>query len=86
MTAARAYRKACARMDRDYRREAVVAALWTLLEEGLLARSSGHYDEFWSYLRAYDERNECKDQLQLDLGLDHYGRPRDPVETAKLEV
>jgi hypothetical protein len=75
MTAARAYRKACARMDRDYRREAVVAALWTLLEEGLLARSSGHYDEFWSYLRAYDEKNECKDQLQLDLGLDKWGHP-----------
>jgi len=80
MAAARAYRKVRVRMDRDYRREQVIAALWTLLEEGLLTRSAGHYDEFWSYVRAYDEKNECKDQLQLDLGLDKWGRPERELE------
>lgn len=74
----------CARVDKDYRREQVVAALWTLLDEGLLSRSSGHYDEFWSYLRAYDEKNEAKDQLQLDLGIDHYGLPERSREDAEL--
>ena len=57
--------------NRDYEREDVITALWTLAKAQLL-----DYTQVKVFLGAFDERREQLEQLQEELDLTDFGHPR----------